>query len=94
MSGGFFTTNQSGAFKRQMSRLNATRDSVYQNAMERYKVILERGEQAKLRFIEQKAKEIEDMRRKQEEQDERRREVMTHHRTTLLRQAKEKVKQK
>ena len=50
-----------------MSRLNATRDSVYQNAMERYKVILERGEQAKLRFIEQKAKEIEDMRKKQEE---------------------------
>jgi hypothetical protein len=35
--------------------------------MERYKVILERGEQAKLRFIEQKAKEIEDMRKKQEE---------------------------
>ncbi len=54
-NGGFYTTNSSAAHQKQQEVMGENRQNVYQNALTRYKELLEKGESAKKAFLDSQA---------------------------------------
>lgn len=62
-NGGYFTQNSSAAHQHQQTVMAENRTMVYQNALQKYKQLLEEGEGTKKDFLETRVKQIEENKR-------------------------------
>lgn len=92
MSGGFLTKNSSLAFQKQQAIMSENKSIVYANALERYKILLEKGESNKKNYLEERVRQIEENKRLEIETRQKKREKILSHRVNLIKQASEKVR--